>query len=139
MDKFDQKILSCLSQDARQSNAEIARQVGLSRSAVSERIHKLENQQQIIGYRVELQPPQNRVAAYFQLTFNQGCCDEIAEIVRIYPQVRRCHSTTGDVDMMIFAEADSMLELNELRNKLELLPRLIRIVTHTVLEERIRR
>ncbi|OMH39206.1 Lrp/AsnC family transcriptional regulator [Motiliproteus sp. MSK22-1] len=138
-DKFDQKIIACLSQDARQSNAEIGRHVGLSRSAVSERIRKLEDQQHIIGYRVELKQPQSLVAAYFQLTFNQGCCDEISAILMSYPEIKSCHSTTGDVDMMIFAEAASMVELNNLRSRLEALPRLTRIVTHTVLEERIRR
>ncbi|WP_049752954.1 Lrp/AsnC family transcriptional regulator [Psychromonas ingrahamii] len=65
MDNLNQKILACLSDDARQSNAEIARKVGLSRSAVSERIHKMEDQQMILGYRVELKSPESKVAAYF--------------------------------------------------------------------------
>ncbi|MEH6629151.1 MAG: Lrp/AsnC family transcriptional regulator [Motiliproteus sp.] len=139
MDKFDQKILACLSDDARQSNAEIARTVGLSRSAVSERIHKMEGQTLILGYRAELRSPESKVAAYFQLSFDQSCCDEIEAIVRPYPEIRFCHSISGDVDMMVFAEAASMAELNDLRNRLEKLPMLNRIITHTVLEERIRR
>ncbi len=139
MDKFDQKILSCLCDNARQSNADIARQVGLSRTAVSERIHKMEDQQVILGYRAELRAEENTVAAYFQLTFSQSCCDEIEALIRPYPEIRCCHSTSGEVDMMIFAEAENIVKLNALRNRLEQLPKLTRIITHTVLEERIRR
>ncbi len=139
MDTFDQKILSCLSDNARQSNADIARQIGLSRSAVSERIHKMEEQHTILGYRAELKTEENKVAAYFQLTFSQSCCDEIETLIRPYPEIRRCHSTSGEVDMMIFAEAESIARLNALRNRLEQLPKLTRLITHTVLEERIRR
>ncbi len=139
MDKFDQNILRCLSEDARQSVADIARQVGLSRSAVSERIRKLEQQRQILGYRVELRAPTGGVAAFFQLSFQQPSCEEVAGIVAGWPEVRSCHSVTGDVDVMIYGEAATMTDLNDLRNRLEQLPRLTRIVTHTVLEERIRR
>jgi len=139
MDNFDRKILTCLSDDARQPNAEIARKVGLSRSAVSERIHKMEDQQLILGYRADLKSPESKVAAYFQLSFNQSCCDEIEALIRPYQEIRSCHSTSGEVDMIIFAEAEGVAELNDLRNRLEQLPNVNRIITHTILEERIRR
>ncbi len=139
MNKFDQKILSCLNEDARQSNAEIARQIGLSRSAVSERIRKMEEQKIILAYRAELKSSEFKVSAYFQLTFSQNCCDEIELILRPFREVRSCHSISGEVDMMIFAEAEGIAELNALRNQLEKLPKLTHIITHTVLEERIRR
>ncbi|MDC0612183.1 Lrp/AsnC family transcriptional regulator [Vibrio sp.] len=139
MDKFDQKIIACLSDDARQSNAEIARQVGLSRTAVLERIRKLEDSHYITGYRVELKPSVNKVAAYFQLAFTHSCCEQIEVIIRPYPEIKNCHSTSGEVDMMIFAEAESITQLNDLRLRLEQLPNLTKIITHTVLEERIRR
>ncbi|WP_342609556.1 Lrp/AsnC family transcriptional regulator [Vibrio tritonius] len=139
MDKFDQNIIACLTKDARQTNADIARKVGLSRSAVSARIRKMEEQQLILGYRVELKPQENKVAAYFQLFFSRSCCDEIEVIIRPYKEIKSCHSTSGEVDMIIFAEAEGIAELNHLRNRLEQLPNLIRVITHTVLEERIRR
>lgn len=42
MDKFDRQILALLRSDARTSVSHIAREVNLSRSAVSERIRHLE-------------------------------------------------------------------------------------------------
>ncbi len=52
MDKFDQAIINLLRQNARQSVSFIAEQVNLSRSAVSDRIKKLEQTGIIRGYQV---------------------------------------------------------------------------------------
>ena len=43
LDNLNWKILKCLQENARQSNAEIGRQVGVSSPAVSERIKKMED------------------------------------------------------------------------------------------------
>jgi Lrp/AsnC family leucine-responsive transcriptional regulator len=43
VDSINSKILKCLQQNARLSNAEIGRQVGISSPAVSERIKKMED------------------------------------------------------------------------------------------------
>ena len=43
IDSLNRKILKCLQRNARQSNAEIGREVGVSSPAVSERIKKMED------------------------------------------------------------------------------------------------
>ena len=43
MDNLNWKILKCLQANARMSNAEIGRRVGISSPAVSERIKKMED------------------------------------------------------------------------------------------------
>ena len=50
IDVIDAKILTILQENARTSNAEIARQVDLAASAVFERIRKLEERGVIEGY-----------------------------------------------------------------------------------------
>ncbi len=52
----DRQILSILLADASTSKAEVARQVGLAASAVSERVRKLEIDGVIQGYEVRLDP-----------------------------------------------------------------------------------
>ncbi|GAK82635.1 transcriptional regulator AsnC family [Vibrio ponticus] len=49
MDQFDEKILTLLKQDARLSVSELAKQVNLSRSAVTARIKKLEKRGTILA------------------------------------------------------------------------------------------
>jgi len=52
LDSLNQHILALLKEDARQSATEIGRTVGLSRTAVQDRIRKLEQKGVIRGYRV---------------------------------------------------------------------------------------
>ncbi len=56
IDSTDIQILELLQQDARISNAEIARQVGMAPSATHERLRKLEERGVIQGYTVRLSP-----------------------------------------------------------------------------------
>ena len=55
-DEIDERILTILQQDARTSNAEIARQLGMAPSAIFERIRKLEARGVITGYETRLNP-----------------------------------------------------------------------------------
>ncbi|MGH9465144.1 MAG: Lrp/AsnC family transcriptional regulator [Thermoanaerobaculia bacterium] len=55
-DKIDRQILSILQEDARTSNAEIARRVGMAPSAILERIRKLEARGAIAGYEARIDP-----------------------------------------------------------------------------------
>ena len=56
IDATDLKILTILQRDARTSNAEIARQLGMAASATFERIRKLEARGIIQGYEARLAP-----------------------------------------------------------------------------------
>ncbi|MBU1004017.1 MAG: Lrp/AsnC family transcriptional regulator [Proteobacteria bacterium] len=56
IDDIDAQILTMLQENARTSNAEIARQVGKTASAVFERIKKLENAGIVKGYTAVVDP-----------------------------------------------------------------------------------
>jgi Lrp/AsnC family leucine-responsive transcriptional regulator len=56
IDATDRHILNILQADARTSNAEVARQVGMAPSAVFERIRKLEERGVILGYTARIDP-----------------------------------------------------------------------------------
>ena len=56
IDIIDRKILKILQTNARTSNAEISRQVGMAPSAILERIRKLERNGVILGYETRINP-----------------------------------------------------------------------------------
>ena len=56
IDEIDRKILALLQENARYSNAEIARRVGMAPSGIFERIKKLEKNGIIRGYQALLNP-----------------------------------------------------------------------------------
>ena len=50
LDALNWKILQCLQENARQTNTDIGRKIGISSPAVSERIRKMEDMGVITGY-----------------------------------------------------------------------------------------
>ncbi|MBY6186486.1 Lrp/AsnC family transcriptional regulator [Marinobacter hydrocarbonoclasticus] len=136
LDKFDQAILVALREDARQPIAAIARQVNLSRSSVSERIKRLENNGAIRGYRVLLRPSaRTDVSAYFEIRHNDKQCKALVEKLKQIPELQSCHGITGEIDLLVLVRADSMQRLHRIRDSIEALPAVTKIVTHVVMSE----
>ena len=99
IDDVDQKILSIVQENARTSNAEIARQVGMAPSAVLERIRKLEEKGVIQGYEVRLNPRAlelGLVAFISVRTKDSYGSLETAENLAKLPEVLEVHHTAGE-------------------------------------------
>lgn len=136
MDKFDRQILALLRADARTAVSHIAREVNLSRSAVSERIRRLEADGVIQGYHAQVAAPQDGgVKAFFELFYKDSRCQDYVERMRGIGEVRRCCGISGETDMLVYVEAASMTRLSEIRAELESYPGMQRVKTHMVVQE----
>lgn len=99
IDDIDRKILDILQENARTSNAEIARQVGLVPSAILERIRKLEERGVIEGYGVRVSPDAYGLAltAYvFVQADERGGAITTAERLLEIPGVQEIHHVAGE-------------------------------------------
>ena len=141
MDKFDRQILDILKTNARCSVSDIARDVSLSRSAVNARIKKLESDKVITGYCAQVTEPNQtkNVCAYILLKFDMSSsdhsCESYAQRIESIDGVQWCHSISGETDMMLYVEVESMERLNQVRDQLQSYPDLCHLMTHTVLTE----
>lgn len=136
MDKFDQRIIALLCADARLTVTEVARQVNLSRTAVSERIRQLEASGVIQGYHARIaEPAAVVVKAYLELFYKGGRCEQYVECMRAFPEVRRCSGISGETDMLIYIEAASMERLAEVRGQIENLAGVFKVKTHMVVKD----
>lgn len=141
MDKFDRKIIEILRINARESVSDIARQVNLSRSAVTARMQKLENENIILGYHanVATNEAKEQIKAYLALKFDMSSstqyCETYAALIYQIDGVKWCHAISGETDMMLYVEVDSMTRLNQIRDELQQIPELRHLITHTVLNE----
>ncbi|MDI3324188.1 Lrp/AsnC family transcriptional regulator [Pontibacterium granulatum] len=136
MDKFDQKILNLLSENARTSVTAIGDEIGLSRTAVNERIRKLEEQGTIQRYTIELGDAQaeQKVCAYFELTFHPFDVERVRTSLQQIPEIRQAHALSGNTDVLLFVEARSMERLTQVRTQLGDLKDLEKLVTSTALQ-----
>lgn len=136
MDRFDEKIIELLRENARQSVSSIAEKVNLSRSAVTDRIRKLEETGIIRGYQVLLNSgAQDDVTVYLEISYNNTQCEEIARQLRRIPEIKVCHGVAGDTDMMLTVKAKSMDRIQQVRNTISNIEGVGHIKTHVVLME----
>ncbi|GIU51063.1 MULTISPECIES: Lrp/AsnC family transcriptional regulator [Shewanella] len=136
MDKFDQLIINALRANARQSISHIADTVSLSRSAVTERIKKLEHSGIIRGYQVLLSESQKEgVSAYFEIQHERANCADVVHVFHAIPEVITCQGITGEMDLLVYVNAASMKRLHEIREFIDAQADIIKIKTHVVMSE----
>jgi Lrp/AsnC family leucine-responsive transcriptional regulator len=103
MDSLNWKILKCLQQNARMSNAEIGRRVGVSSPAVSERIKKMEDAEIIQGYTTFVSPFElgYQLKALITLRAFMGMLKPFLEKVKTYDEVVNCYRITGNENIVM--------------------------------------
>lgn len=136
VDKFDKAIVQALREDARQSVSAIAERVNLSRSAVSDRIKKLESTGVIRGYQVLLSESQKEgVSAYFEIQHKCPRCADVVHVFQAIPEVLTCHGISGDMDLLVYVHTPSMRRLHEIREYIDTHTDIVKIKTHVVMSE----
>ena len=103
IDSLNWKILRCLQENARLSNAEIGRRVGVSSPAVSERIKKMEDLGVIEGYKTIVSPFEvgYQLKAIITLRAFMGKLKPFLEKVKTYDEVVNCYRITGDENIVM--------------------------------------
>jgi Lrp/AsnC family leucine-responsive transcriptional regulator len=98
LDDVNVKLLEHLRQDPRLTMAELARRVGMSAPAVTERVQRLEEQGVIAGYSLDVDPRALGfpIAAYVRIRPGPRHLQKIAELAQSMPQVVECHRITGE-------------------------------------------
>ncbi|MFC0605306.1 Lrp/AsnC family transcriptional regulator [Winogradskyella pulchriflava] len=103
IDSLNWKILKCLQQNARMSNAEIGRRVGISSPAVSERIKKMEDAEIIQGYTTFVSPFEAgyQLKALITLRAFMGMLKPFLEKLKTYDEVVNCYRITGNENIVM--------------------------------------
>lgn len=103
LDSLNWKILKCLQENARLSNAEIGRRVGISSPAVSERIKRLEDSGIILGYKTVVSPLDMgyQLKAIITLHAFIGKLKPFLEKVKTYDEVLNCYRITGNENIVM--------------------------------------
>lgn len=141
IDAKDRQLLELLYGNARLPLKTIAARVGLARSSVRERVARLESSGVIRGYRADVAWPLQAapIQAYFSLRLHQIPAAALIRRLRERPELERCCSLGGAVDLVLSASADSMAALNALRDWLAGQAEVASVSTAVVLSEDFRR
>ncbi|GLH98542.1 Lrp/AsnC family transcriptional regulator [Phytohabitans aurantiacus] len=123
LDAVNMRVLSELQANPRMSMSELARRVGMSAPAVTERVQRLETTGVIVGYRMDIDPAALNmpVAALLRIRPGPGQLPAIARAARETAQVVECYRITGEDCFLLKIHAPSIGELEEILDRFLLL------------------
>ncbi len=111
----ENKLLALLRQNARASVADLARQLGLARATVQERLRRLEEGGVIEGYTVRLDPnfSRSRVTAHTLVRIDAKKAEGLYAKLKKMPSVSGIYALSGEYDALVVFQADTTTELDE--------------------------
>jgi DNA-binding Lrp family transcriptional regulator len=110
----DRELIALLQENARQSTAELARRLGVSRSTVQSRLERLERTGLIAGYTVRLSEDvlRGQVTAFVLVEVAPKRSLAVTRQLQRRAAVERLHSVSGNVDLVAEVRADSVAALD---------------------------
>jgi Lrp/AsnC family leucine-responsive transcriptional regulator len=113
LDASDRAILDLLRRDGRATVAEMAGATGLSASACSRRLRRLEDQRVIRGYRAIIDPNADgraltAFAAVRLVRHQREHIQRFQEGVRKIAEIVECHHVTGNFDYLLRVEVPDL-------------------------------
>ncbi|MDG0025592.1 Lrp/AsnC family transcriptional regulator [Trinickia sp. Y13] len=132
LDKLDWRILEVLQSNARITNTELGKQIGLSQPAVTARIRRLEEQGVIEGYTARVNPRLvgRPIAALVRIRTTHA---EIAHCLRAFeamPEIIEAHRITGEDCFLVRIVVE---EMSQLESAIDALARFGPVTTSIVL------
>ncbi len=139
MDTLDRRIIAALRENGRATYAELGRQVGLSASAVHERVGKLEATGVITGYHAVVNPSAVGlgVTALIGIHPTDVADDEdVAASLALLAEVESCYRVAGDESFVVKVRVATVDDLERTLGRLRRIDGVARTRTTLVLSTR---
>jgi Lrp/AsnC family transcriptional regulator, leucine-responsive regulatory protein len=117
VEQIDRKIVSLLARNGRMSFTELAKQAGLSVSAVHQRVRRLEQDGVIKGYAAMFNPEDVGLplTAFVSIKpFDASAPDDLPQRLEHLTAIEACHSVAGDENYILKVRVPSPAALEEL-------------------------
>jgi Lrp/AsnC family leucine-responsive transcriptional regulator len=119
LDDVNRDLLRELHADPRISMSELARRVGMSSPAVTERVQRMQRDGIITGFRMDVDPAALGlpVTAFARIRPVAGQLPKIATLATQLPEVSECHRITGEDCFLVKVHASSIGALESVLDK----------------------
>ena len=106
LDPVDNRLLALLRQNSRLSTSALARDLGISRSTVQDRLSRLERRNVIEGYTIRYSPGfhQRQISAHVMIQVNPKQGPKIVEALSDMTAVRTLQTVSGVYDLVTTLE-----------------------------------
>lgn len=137
MDRTNKRILALLDQNARMSFTALGREIGLSRTAVQDRVTKLETDGIINGYNTNFS--MNKVGLIRAILFikiSVRPCDQALDWLASLEGVHEVLSLSGEIDAVAKCVVATTADLADLNDKIGASDLIAGTTSHLVLTQR---
>ncbi len=116
----DKKLLALLSANSRESTAELARKLQLSRSTVKDRIERLKSQGVISGFTVRFSEgyAAGQIRAHVMISTDPKKSAEVVRALRNITDLKSLYAVNGIYDMIAIISAESTSSLDEVLDQI---------------------
>jgi Lrp/AsnC family transcriptional regulator, leucine-responsive regulatory protein len=106
LDKIDRKILEILQKNAKITNAQLSKEIGLSPAPTLERVKKLETSGVISSYHAKLDTTKVGlgISTFVQITLtghDKGSIKNFIDAINSIDEIIECHHVTGSSDFIL--------------------------------------
>lgn len=137
LDALDLQLLTLLEEDGRMALSALARRVRRSRSAIQERVQRLERSGHIAGYTIRRGGAAG-VRAYLLVSGSAAAHERMVATLKSFPEVRVCDSVSGTVDIVLQLQAPDIASVERVCKAVGAVPGVERSITLFVMDERLR-
>ncbi|KAK44106.1 Lrp/AsnC family transcriptional regulator [Caballeronia sp. LZ029] len=141
LDDIDRNLVALLQMNARESVANLARQLGVARTTVIARIARLEKNDVIAGYGVRLGQDvlDASIQAYVGIKLTPKYGRDLQKRFARMPEIQLLCAVSGEFDYVAWLRADSPDRLNDLLDEIGALEGVERTTTSIILARKIDR
>jgi DNA-binding Lrp family transcriptional regulator len=131
----DQQLISLLQSNARETVSNLARKLGVSRTAVQERINKLHRNGVIEGYTVKLKSDwiAQQIKAFVSMEVEPRHSSSVIRTLEKMTLVQALWSVSGRIDILILVRASTTAEINNLLEEIGEMEGILRTESSIVL------
>ncbi len=120
LDDLDQRLLAALRVDGRAPVANLARQLGVARGTITNRLERLVSSGTVIGFSVrvrdELRPLTVRAITLIEVEGRST--DDVIRRLRGIAEIRALHTTNGGWDLVAELETDSLASFDQVLGRI---------------------
>jgi Lrp/AsnC family leucine-responsive transcriptional regulator len=117
VEDLDRRIVDLLTQDGRISYTDLGKALGMSTSAVHQRVRRLEQRGVVKGYsaKVDQRALGRQLTAFISVTpLDPGAPDDVPERLHGITEIEECHSVAGDESYILKVRVGTPGDLEEL-------------------------
>lgn len=141
VDQLDRNILDMLESDARVAVSTIARELGLARATVKERMDRLEKSGVIAGYTIRINEAlaRRRIAAHILIDIDPKQIKTVTQQLQKMVHVRGLYAISGSHDLIAVLRTETTEELDDALDRIGATPGVQYTETSVILSVKLER